>query len=640
MLCSLRSPWNTSAAADRGVRHSQDTSVHAVSAADDAAPRGVAPGPSTRRPRSGRSGWPACVAAACLTVVTGQAMAAQWHPDLAAGQAASAVTGRPVLAVVSVRWAGTEAAALEKVLASPEADAVITACFEPVRIDADTNLDFVRRAGIAHVPTGCIVAADGTVLTVFEMPTSSVEFVAAVARLAQQYPHASTQEPTAANAAPREFVDRTAPSRTAPATGGVVSVADVPSPFAGTGLVEDVPSPRGSISMVTSKLRRLSSFAADDLSPRASAPAAGITDHSLPVRQSGVTDTLHHGLASTASGEEPQLSVAPPGWPAERSGPLSPTSESLPPRPAIEPAGSSRFTSTTPPAPWLDAPPAAQSVDPWGRPVATTPMLPPTPATAPLTAAPAMAAATSPPWTPPAAPATGMTQAAPAAVPQSAPAADTAAPAGAVASLPDRASPAEPPPAKSSNFMAALQKPFTALWRQAPATTEPPTLPPARPQRTIDAPATAAAAATSAPAEPAHRADDQAMAANSMPLGLEGYCPVTLVDQGAWAEGRVQYGARHRGRTYLFAGSEQQQTFLANPDRYAPALSGDDPVLAMESRVSTPGQRRYGVTYQSRMYLFTSPETRAAFSANPSRYSAAVLVAERGPQVADSTRRY
>ena len=125
-----------------------------------------------------------------------------------------------------------------------------------------------------------------------------------------------------------------------------------------------------------------------------------------------------------------------------------------------------------------------------------------------------------------------------------------------------------------------------------------------------------------------------------MPLGLEGYCPVTLVDHGTWAEGRVQWGVRHRGRTYLFAGAEQQQTFLANPDRYAPALSGDDPVLAMESGARTPGQRRYGVTYQSRMYLFATPETRATFAADPARYSASVLVAERGRQMADGTRRY
>jgi YHS domain-containing protein len=114
-----------------------------------------------------------------------------------------------------------------------------------------------------------------------------------------------------------------------------------------------------------------------------------------------------------------------------------------------------------------------------------------------------------------------------------------------------------------------------------------------------------------------------------MPLGLEGFCPVSLVDKGTWVEGRAQWGARHRGRTYLFAGAEQQRAFLADPDRYAPALSGDDPVLACDSGREVAGQRRYGVTYQSRTYLFSSPETRAAFAANPQRYTARVTIAER-----------
>jgi YHS domain-containing protein len=113
-----------------------------------------------------------------------------------------------------------------------------------------------------------------------------------------------------------------------------------------------------------------------------------------------------------------------------------------------------------------------------------------------------------------------------------------------------------------------------------------------------------------------------------MPVGLEGYCPVTLAERGVWVEGRAQWGARHRGRTYLFSGVEQQKAFLADPDRYAPALSGDDPVLAFDSGKSTPGQRRYGVTYQSRTYLFSSTETRDAFAANPQRYTSGALVAE------------
>jgi YHS domain-containing protein len=124
-----------------------------------------------------------------------------------------------------------------------------------------------------------------------------------------------------------------------------------------------------------------------------------------------------------------------------------------------------------------------------------------------------------------------------------------------------------------------------------------------------------------------------------MPVGLEGYCPVTLTEKGTWVEGRAQWGVRHRGRTYLFAGAEQQKAFLADPDRYAPALSGDDPVLAFDTGKSTPGQRRYGVTYQSRMYLFSSTETRDAFAANPQRYTTGALVAENRVPTAGSVVR-
>jgi len=122
-----------------------------------------------------------------------------------------------------------------------------------------------------------------------------------------------------------------------------------------------------------------------------------------------------------------------------------------------------------------------------------------------------------------------------------------------------------------------------------------------------------------------------------MPLGLEGYCPVTLAEKQVWTEGRPQHGARHRGRTYLFAGPEQQRIFLADPDRYAPALSGDDPVLAFEQGKSMPGQRRYGVVCQSRMYLFATPATRDAFAANPEKYAGRVALAEQGTTAATRT---
>ena len=115
----------------------------------------------------------------------------------------------------------------------------------------------------------------------------------------------------------------------------------------------------------------------------------------------------------------------------------------------------------------------------------------------------------------------------------------------------------------------------------------------------------------------------------SMPVGLEGYCAVSLVDKRLWVEGRAKWGVRHRGRTYLFAGPEEQKAFLANPDRYAPGLAGDDPVLATDLGRKVPGQRQYGVSYRSKVFLFSSPDTKAAFEANPQKYSQRVQVAEQ-----------
>jgi protein disulfide-isomerase len=245
------------------------------------------------------------------------------------------------------------------------------------------------------------------------------------------------------------------------------------------------------------------------------------------------------------------------------------------------------------------------------------PFMPESQATATAPARPAIeptatAPATAAPWlNAPAAPA--------------APAAVATSPATPVApAAPPAAPPAVEPEKKSasSQFLAALQKPFTIFSKPK---TDAAVTPPATP-----APGSAVAATP----QPAAAPD----AYGSMPLGLEGYCPVSLIDKGTWVEGRAQWGARHRGRTYLFAGDEQQRAFLAAPDRYAPALSGDDPVLACDSGKQVAGQRRFGVTYQSRTYLFSSPETRTAFAANPQRYTTRVIIAER-PAASDTVVR-
>jgi protein disulfide-isomerase len=117
----------------------------------------------------------------------------------------------------------------------------------------------------------------------------------------------------------------------------------------------------------------------------------------------------------------------------------------------------------------------------------------------------------------------------------------------------------------------------------------------------------------------------------SPPLGLDGYCPVTLMERQQWAAGVPAFGAIHRGRTYLFLGPVEVKKFLADPDKYSPVLSGNDPVLALDNQMMVPGRREFGVYSDNRVYLFADPNSRKKFEENPARYTSAALQASAGP---------
>jgi YHS domain-containing protein len=112
---------------------------------------------------------------------------------------------------------------------------------------------------------------------------------------------------------------------------------------------------------------------------------------------------------------------------------------------------------------------------------------------------------------------------------------------------------------------------------------------------------------------------------NAPPFGLEGYCPVSLREGGKWRKGDKQFGAVHRGRTYLFASANEQQKFLTDPDAYSPVLSGADPVIFAEQGQIVEGNRNFGISLPSgkraEMYFFASAETRDRFEKNPKQYA-------------------
>jgi YHS domain-containing protein len=522
----------------------------------------------------------ACLLAALVASPLSAAQAAvNWHADLATAKAAAAASDRPVLAVFTASWTPAADATAPGVLASPEAEAVVSACFEPVRIDIDAHPELTKELGVSHVPSVCIIAADDVVLSRFELPASTPAFVAVAAKAAQA---AAAHRSTAAVQSDVRSDLRIRVSSAGESTSGNAFATATPS-AASPATPAAAP---GSISLVTAKVRELSDFANEP------PPAVGSGFRPI-VSQVGASQAVPSQAVAAAAPQQqqqatfaplisapypdPAASRSPAGWRTETA--TAPLAQVAPPtasRPTLEPAAPpAPQAAVVPPAsPWLTTPPTAAGV---------------------AAAAPAATAG--------------------------------ALPAPATPALPDTTAPAEPPKSLQAQFLAAIQKPFT-FWQKSPEVPKPsaaalaaapPTMPPARPL-----PLGAVPSATTAAAPGPETPDTY----GSMPLGLEGYCPVTLAEKGQWAEGRAQWGARHRGRTYLFAGEDQQRAFLADPDRYSPALSGDDPVLAFESGTTSPGQRRYGVTYQSRMYLFSSPETRSRFAADPTRYAGRVALAE------------
>lgn len=106
-----------------------------------------------------------------------------------------------------------------------------------------------------------------------------------------------------------------------------------------------------------------------------------------------------------------------------------------------------------------------------------------------------------------------------------------------------------------------------------------------------------------------------------VPVGLDGYCPVTLCDDTRWCEGDPRYAAVYQGRKYYCAGPKQLAYFKGRPDRYSPVASGWDIVLAMDEDRLVAGKRQHGLEYNRQILLFASEKSLEKFARSPRQYT-------------------
>ncbi len=140
-------------------------------------------------------------------------------------------------------------------------------------------------------------------------------------------------------------------------------------------------------------------------------------------------------------------------------------------------------------------------------------------------------------------------------------------------------------------------------------------------------------ATTDGAQDAATEAESIKLPAGAPPLGFDGFCPVSVrlpPPHQKWEKGKVEWGAIHRGRTYLFASQELRDQFLRTPDAYAPALSGVDPVLAIDEKRAEQGLREFALEYNGQVYMFSSKETMMQFWQKCDLYSNEVRQAMSG----------
>lgn len=116
---------------------------------------------------------------------------------------------------------------------------------------------------------------------------------------------------------------------------------------------------------------------------------------------------------------------------------------------------------------------------------------------------------------------------------------------------------------------------------------------------------------------------EQQMSETGNPLrrALGGYCPVQLQENNHWVAGNPDFQMSYQGQVFHFSSEAARERFEAAPEKYAPAHSGNDVVLAVEENRTVPGSVNHSAVWQDRLYLFSSPASLARFQKDPARYT-------------------
>ncbi|NOY40259.1 MAG: hypothetical protein GXP26_00280 [Planctomycetes bacterium] len=117
-------------------------------------------------------------------------------------------------------------------------------------------------------------------------------------------------------------------------------------------------------------------------------------------------------------------------------------------------------------------------------------------------------------------------------------------------------------------------------------------------------------------------ANDEKEAIPDGKLAMEGYCPVSIKEQGIWVRGKLNFPVELNNKIYLLAGEEQKEKFENNPKLYLPILGGDCIVSLVEKEQRIAGSVFYSKQSKDKgqLFLFAGAKEKRSFEANPTAY--------------------
>ena len=143
----------------------------------------------------------------------------------------------------------------------------------------------------------------------------------------------------------------------------------------------------------------------------------------------------------------------------------------------------------------------------------------------------------------------------------------------------------------------------------------------------VDASAAAITASVSNTPAPVTQAISRPVQQKQPELAMQGFCPVTVIRDDKWVEGKPEFGVIHLGKLYLFDNKENMQTFLNDPVPFTPVLNEIDAVVFFEERRIVPGKREWGLKdpIYNRMFFFADEASMNHFYNQYERYTKAAI---------------